>query len=183
MALGAWFLNNKKGNSMKNVEKSEMDFIIGDSKYCQHNTSDYHFYIAEDTSLLYNGMHGDYSVLLGGNWRFELIVDSFTGLCTHVQSFLKKLEVTYTTLELPKYESKDLYFAKEGSLEPGGGCHYFPFANKAFWDARGRTLCYGDPNSKGDAVEFTSKTIAIIDKKRLMCVYLLLDDITGEIVF
>ena len=160
-----------------------MNFIIGDSKYCQYKTSDYHFYITEDTSLLYNGLRGGYSVLLGGNWRFELIVDSLTGLCTHIQSFLGKLEVTYTTLKLPEYESKDLYFTKEEPLYPGGGCYYFPFASKAFWDAQGRVLCFGDPDSKGNAVEFTPKTIAVIDKKRLMCVYLLLDDITGEIVF
>lgn len=183
MALGAWFLNNKKENSIKNVTKSKMDFVIGDSKYCQHNASDYHFYMADDTSLLYNGMYGDYSVLLGGNWRFELVVDSLTGLCTYVQSFLEKLEVTYTTLELPKSKAKDLYFVRENPLNPGGGCHYFPFANKAFWDSQREILCYGNPNSTGEAIEFMPKMIAVIEKKQLMCIYLILDDINGKVGF
>lgn len=77
---------------------SKINFIIGDTKYCQINIFNYNFYIAEDNSLLYNGLHGDYSVLLGGNWHFELIVDSFTGLCTQMQSFLNELEVTYVYL-------------------------------------------------------------------------------------
>lgn len=183
MALGSWFLKNKKGVPMQNITETKMEFVIGDTKYCKMNTADCRFYIAEDTSLLYDGLHGDYSVLLGGNWRFELIVDSYTGLCTQMQSFLNKLEVTHTALKLPKSQHKDLYFVGEESLEPGCGCHYFPFANKAFWDEEKKILCYGDTNSDGEAVEFTSKTIAVIKNKRLMCVYLVLDNINEKIVF
>lgn len=38
---------------------------------------------------------GDYSILLGGNWRFELIVDSSTGLCVKFQSLLDELKVFF----------------------------------------------------------------------------------------
>ncbi len=165
---------------MQNGSKRNMDFVIGDTKYCSVHAADGHFYMTEDSSLLYNGLQGDYSVLLGGNWRFELIVDSRTGLCTQVQSFLGKLEVTYTTLTLPKSADKDLYFVREEALASGCGCHYFPFQNKAFWDKERKILCFGDPHSNGEAVEFTPKVIAVVDHKQLMCVYLLLDDLAGE---
>ncbi len=181
MALRLRFLKNKEDNSIQNAAEIKMHFVIGDTKYYQMNTSDHNFYIAEDSSLLYNGLHGDFSVLLGGNWRFELIVDSSTGLCTQMQSFLNELEVTYTSLQLPKSKHKDLYFVSEEAMKPGCGCHYFPFANRAFWDEEKKILCYGDVNSNGEAVEFTSKTIAVIENKQLMCVYLVLDDINGKV--
>ncbi len=141
------------------------------------------FYIADDTSLLYSGLDGDYSVLLGGNWRFELVVDSQTGLCTHIQSFLEKLEVTDADLTLPMAVSKDLYFADESSLEPGGGCHYHPFSNTAFWDKKKKVLCFGDPDGQGEAVEFTPKTIAVIKENQLKSIFLNLDGMKRQISF
>ena len=141
------------------------------------------FYIADDTSLLYSGLDGDYSVLLGGNWRFELVVDSQTGLCTHIQSFLEKLEVTDADLTLPMAVSKDLYFADESSLEPGGGCHYHPFSNTAFWDKKKKVLCFGDPGCQGEAVEFTPKTIAVIKENQLKSIFLNLDGMKRQISF
>lgn len=168
------FLEN---NNVENGAEDKMAFVIGDTKYCQIQPADCHFYMTEDSSLLYNGLRGDYSVLLGGNWRFELLVDHSTGLCTQIQSFLHKLEVTCVPLELPKAERKDLYFTRRAALEPGCGCHYFPFQRNAFWDKENRILCFGDPHSNGKAVEFTPKIIAVIDHKQLMCVYLILDDL------
>ena len=141
------------------------------------------FYIADDTSLLYSGLDGDYSVLLGGNWRFELVVDSQTGLCTHIQSFLENLEVTDADLTLPMAVSKDLYFAEESSLEPGGGCHYHPFSNTAFWDKKKKVLCFGDPDGQGEAVEFTPKTIAVIKENQLKSIFLNLDGMKRQISF
>ena len=84
MALGAWFLNSKKDKKKECVSTNKMYFYIGDSKFCRFKSFNSSFYLAEDSSLLYDGLQGDYSVLLGGNWRFELIVDSETGLCTHM---------------------------------------------------------------------------------------------------
>ena len=141
------------------------------------------FYIADDTSLLYSGLDGDYSVFLGGNWRFELVVDSQTGLCTHIQSFLENLEVTDADLTLPMAVSKDLYFANERSLEPGSGCHYHPFSNTAFWDKKKKILCFGDPDGQGEAVEFTPKTIAVIKENQLKSIFLNLDGMKRQISF
>ncbi len=176
------FFKKRSGKAMQNIVENKSDFVIGDTQYYQLDPESRHFYLAEDTSLLYHGLQGDYSVLLGGNWRFELVVDCLTGLCTQVQGFLYGLEVTYAALELPKSELKDLYFISEKPLVSGGGCYYLPFAKKAFWDAEKKILCYGDPHSNGEAVEFTSKTIAVIENKRLMCVYLILDDMREDIV-
>ena len=156
---------------------------IGGAKYRRLISSDSTFYIDADSSLLYKGLQGDFSVLLGGNWRFELIVDSQTGLCTHMQSFLKNLEVTAADLELPDSVEKDLYFICENSRESGGGCHYYPFTNMTFWDAKKKILCYGDPVSEGEAVEFTPKTIAIIKEAQLKSMYLVLDCVNREISF
>ena len=184
MALGSWFLNHEMEKQEENEKKGRMFFSIGEPKYCRFIPSDSTFYLADDSSLLYNnGLQGDYSVLLGGNWRFELIVDSQTGLCIHMQSYLNKLEVTAASLDLPDSIVKDLYFVSENPLEKGCGCHYHPFINMAFWDEKKKILCYGDPYSKGEAVEFTPKTIAIIKDAQLKSMYLVLDCIDGEISF
>ena len=160
-----------------------MYFYIDGTKYRNMISSESAFYIADDTSLLYSGLDGDYSVLLGGNWRFELVVDSQTGLCTHIQSFLENLEVTDADLTLPMAVSKDLYFADESSLEPGGGCHYHPFSNTAFWDKKKKVLCFGDPDCQGEAVEFTPKTIAVIKENQLKSIFLNLDGMKRQISF
>lgn len=182
MALGSWFLNREK-DKQENTKTSKMFFSIEDPKYFRLIPSNSGFCLTEDSSLLYNGLKGDFSVLLGGNWRFELIVDSQTGLCTHLQCFLKKLEVTAASLDLPDSIIKDLYFVGEKPLEPGCGCHYLPFNNMAFWDEKKKILCYGDPSSNGEAVEFTPKTIAIIKDAQLKCMFLDLDCIDREISF
>lgn len=183
MALGSWFLIREEDKKENNTKPSNMFFCIEDPKYCRLIPSDSTFYLTDDSSLLYNGLQGDYSVLLGGNWRFELIVDSHTGLCTHIQSFLKKLEITASNLELPDATTKDLYFVSENPLESGCGCHYHPFNNMAFWDEKKKILCFGDPCSKGEAIEFTPKTIAIIKGAQLKSMFLALDCIDREISF
>lgn len=53
-----------------------MEFIIGDSVVFNLKEDEFDFYLEKDKSLMYTKNAGDYSVLLGGNWRFELIVDS-----------------------------------------------------------------------------------------------------------
>ena len=183
MALGAWFLKRDMNKQEKYAKTNKMHFIIEDPTYCTLIPSDSNFYLTKDSSLLYNGLQGDFSVFLGGNWRFELIVDSKTGLCTHIQSFLKKLEVTVANLDLPDSVVKDLFFVSETPLESGCGCHYYPFVNMAFWDEKKKILCFGDPGIKGDAIEFTPKTIAIIKDTQLKSMYLTLDRIYEEIPF
>ena len=93
---------------MKNhIQMNKIEFMIGDL-YDRDSVKDRNdFYLTEDRSLLYQSTtNGDYSILLGGNWRFELIVDSSTGLCIKFQSFLDELKVLHKPLVLP--ESKNI---------------------------------------------------------------------------
>ena len=89
---------------MKNhIQMNKIEFMIGDL-YDRDSVKDRNdFYLTEDRSLLYQSTtNGDYSILLGGNWRFELIVDSSTGLCIKFQSFLDELKVLHKPLVLLK---------------------------------------------------------------------------------
>ncbi len=184
MALGTWFLNNKK-KVATNIDAltNRIEFAVGDSILSDEQDSNGDFFLTKDKSLLYNKSSGDYSVLLGGNWRFELIIDSYTGLCVKVQCFLDELSVTQTSLEIPQCSQKSVYVTSDEPLSPACGCHYYPFENMAFWDPKKHLLCIGNPYSSGQAVEFTNNTIAIIENGKLMCVYLSLSSISGDALF
>lgn len=178
MALGTWFLNRSRKNLVdQNILKGNGTFVIGNDKLLNQN---FDFCLAKDKSLLYPKANGDYSILLGGNWRFELIVDSTTGLCQKFQIFLDGIKVIHASLVLPKSKSRDLYYESNEALSPTEGCHYFPFINSAIWDDKNHILCIGNPISDGDAVEFRHKTIAIINNGQLECIYLVLDSIIGN---
>ncbi len=157
---------------------NKMFFLIGDL-YNRDSVENYnYFYLTKDKSLLYNTItSGDYSVLFGGNWRFELIVDSATGLCVKFQSFLDELKVSHRTIDLPESTPKKIFFTSNDVLSPGGGCHYFPFENKVYWDERKSILCIGNPNIEGEVVEFVPQTISVIRNGQIVCLYLILGNI------
>ena len=184
MALGTWFLNTKrkKDTGMATLT-NRIDFVVGNEVLINEQDTNADFFLSEDGSLLYSKSSGDYSVLLGGNWRFELVVDSSTGLCVKLQCFLDELSVTHTALELPQYQQKKVYVVCEEPLSSACGCHYLPFEDSVFWDYTKHLLCIGDPRSTGQAIEFTNKTIAIIDDTKLRCVYLLLNSISSDTIF
>ena len=164
---------------MKNhIQMNKIEFMIGDL-YDRDSVKDRNdFYLTEDRSLLYQSTtNGDYSILLGGNWRFELIVDSSTGLCIKFQSFLDELKVSHRTIDLPESTPKKIFFTSNDVLSPGGGCHYFPFENKVYWDERKSILCIGNPNIEGEVVEFVPQTISVIRNGQIVCLYLILGNI------
>ena len=88
---------------MKNhIQMNKIEFMIGDLYDRDSVKGRNDFYLTEDRSLLYQSTtNGDYSILLGGNWRFELIVDSSTGLCIKFQSFLDELKFLHKPLVFP----------------------------------------------------------------------------------
>ena len=176
---GTWFLNHKCGNK----DNRKMCFYTKEPKYRQLIPSQSNFRLEEDSSLLYDGLHGDFSVLLGGNWRFELVVDTQTGLCTQIRSFLQQMDVTEANLVIPKSEQKDLFFCSDTELVAGGGCHYFPFQNSILWDEKKRILCFGNPNSEGHKVHFIPQVYAIIHSGQLECVFMDLQHINRDISF
>lgn len=184
MALGTWFLNRKG----KLIEKTtpltpKVSFVVGDSSLSLQQGSHADFFLTQDKSLMYGKPSGDYSVLLGGNWRFELIADSSTGLCVKIQCFLDKLNIICAALDLPPYQQKNIYVTSDEPLSPTCGCHYFPFEDHVFWDPQKHILCVGNPNRDGESVEFTSKTVAVIKNGELQCVYLILDGVVDVPIF
>lgn len=149
-----------------------MIFEIKKKKYYDLISPGSKYYLTDDSSLLYNGLNGDFSIILGGNWRFELLVDSYTGLCTCVQCFLDKIVMGYVDLIIPDFEKGDLFIVDRNQLEYGCGCQYLSINNTVFWDKNRKILCYGDRKCKGDPVEFTLGIIAVINDRQLKCLYL-----------
>ena len=166
---------------MKNhIPINRIEFIVGDTYNSDSAKHRNHFYLAEDKSLMYQSTKaGDYSVLLAGNWRFELVVDSYTGLCIKFQSLLDELKVLHQSLLLPESKAKRVFIKSDEMLYPGGGCHYHPFVNKAYWDSRKNILCIGDPYVIGEAIEFAPYTTMVVKKRQLVCLYLELSHISG----
>lgn len=176
VALGTWFLNlediKKKGISI-----NRMEFVIGDLYTSDAVKGCNRFYLTKDKSLLYkSSASGDYSILLGGNWRYELIVDSTTGLCVKFQSFLDELKVSHRNLFLPKSKPRRVFFIGDEVLFSGEGCHYYPFFDKSYWDKRKCILCIGNPNIVGEAVEFTPQATMVVRNGQIVCLYLELKD-------
>lgn len=137
------------------------------------------FLLKDDGSLLYTCNAGDYSVLLGGNWRFELIVDSTDGHCTKIQCFLDELAVFRAEVKIPDYSKGYVYLDNFEELEPYGGCQYLQFDDAVLWDESQMVMCIGNPYIDGTAVEFAHNIVAVIQNDQLRCLYLMLDGITG----
>lgn len=166
---------------MKNhIPMNRIEFMIGDL-YDRDSAKDRSgFYLAKDKSLMYQStINGDYSVLLGGNWRFELIVDSSTGLCVKFQSFLDELKVLHQPLVVPKSKARRVFIKSDEMLYPGEGCHYHPFENKVFWDERKDILCIGNPDEGGEVIEFAPYITMVVKKHQLVCLYLALHHVSG----
>lgn len=162
------------------IQMNRIQFMIGDLYDSDFVKDRNGFYLAEDKSLMYQStIDGDYSILLGGNWRFELIVDSFTGLCIKFQSFLDELKVLYKPLVLPESKARRVFVKSGEKLYPREGCHYHPFVNKAYWDEKKNILCIGNPNMVGEAIEFAPHIIMVVKRYQLVCLYLNLNNVSG----
>ena len=172
-------VSGEKG-MQKNISMNRIEFVIGDFYSSDSVKDENFFYLTKDKSLLYKTtINGDYSILLGGNWRFELIVDSSTGLCIKFQSFLDELKVLHKPLMLPESKARRVFINSDEMLYPGEGCHYHPFVNRAYWDERKKILCIGNPDEVGEVVEFTPYITMVVKRCQLVCIYLNLNNISG----
>lgn len=172
MALGTWFLTALKMRVNKKERQPNMSFSIGE-QYDIDTAKTSKFLLAQDKSLLYSAdLASDYSVLLGGNWRFELCVDSQTGLCVKILGFLDKLRVNVRNIEIPISVTKKLYFHSDEQINSGEGCHYFPFSCEVFWDTKRQILAVGDMNGEGEHIEFAPHIVATISKNQILCIYM-----------
>lgn len=157
---------------------NKLEFVIDDTYIRDSMENTKGFYLTEDSSLLYqSSINGDYSILLGGNWRFELIVDSYTGRCVKVQCFLDELKVLHKSLVLPESKLKKVFIKSGEMLCPGEGCHYYPFEDNVYWDKRKHILCIGNLDTIGESVEFTPQITMVIKNRHLVCLYLSLKNI------
>ena len=162
------------------IKENKIEFVIGELYDIDSVNCINHFKLTGDGSLLYRPIKsGDYSILLGGNWRFELIVDSSTGVCIKFQSFLDELKVVRRTLDLPDAKARRVFIKRDEMLIPGEGCHYHPFSDKVYWDERKNILCIGNPESLGEAVEFAPHIIMVVKNGQLDCLYLNLHNVSG----
>ena len=152
----------------------KMRFVIGE-RYDTLESYPVHFYTSSDQSLLYDNQRGDFSVLLGGDWRRELIVDSTTGKCIKIQSQLYNMPLKHSCLNVPFAERRAVYFKSDDKLSSLSGCHYFPFDDTAYFDPHNYILCFGNPLASGQAIEFSPNIIAVIDNENLNCIFMVLD--------
>lgn len=162
---------------MKNerVKQENMQF-----KYIiKENCNTGFFSIMKDCSLLYSTQGGNFTISLGGDWRFELNVDSDTGKCINFQGTLIG-NIQEKTLKIPSYHKGDLFFCHEGKLIIGAGCRYLCIDDRAYYDSIQKVLCVGNPCLNGVAIEFTDRTIAVICDNILVAIYLDLKDAYKE---
>lgn len=129
------------------------------------------FSVKDDKSLLYSIKGGDFSILLGDDWRFELNVDGNTGKCINIQGLLMGL-IEDTNLGTPKKITGNLFFFSDEKLISGTGCQYFPFESKVFYDPEKQILCIGKKDITGTAIEFADKIVAVIFNGDLKAIYL-----------
>lgn len=158
-----------------NVKQGNMQF-----KYIiKENCNTGFFSIMKDCSLLYSTKGGNFTVLLGGDWRFELNVDNTTGRCINFQGTVIG-NIQEKNLKIPSYYKGDLFFCYESDLLIGSGCHYYFIDDCAYYDSIQKVLCVGNPCSTGTAIEFTDKIIAVISDNALVAIYLDLKDACEE---
>lgn len=153
--------------NQKNKHKKNMFFEYN----LMENNLHGNFSIKNDKSLLYSIKGGDFSILLGDDWRFELNVDGNTGKCINIQGLLIGL-IENTNLEIPKKVTGNLFFCSDEQLISGTGCQYSPFESKVFYDPKKQILCIGKKDITGTAIEFADKIVAVILNGDLKAIYL-----------
>lgn len=138
------------------------------------------YILSENTTLSSLGCdEGGFGVYVAGNWRFELKVDPETGECFGFSGFMSKLTAKSAEISVPEAESKTL-ICKSEKLGEGSGCYCSCPNNSVLYDLKKKILCIGDPDAKGDAIEFLDSTVAVLANGRLCCIYLMLENIEEE---
>ena len=137
------------------------------------------FSIMKDRSLLYSTQGGNFSILLGGDWRFELNVDRNTDRCINFQGTLIG-NIQENEFEIPPHHKGNLYFRHNDEIVIGSGCHYLFIENNLYCNSTREVLCVGNPHSEGIAIEFADKIIAVVHDNNLVAIYLNMKDAYKE---
>ena len=162
---------------------SDMIFVADTENKSYNNDANCKFILAGDNSLLHTKHGGDFSLYLGNDWRFEIMVDSATGLCVKPQIFLDQLPVTFKLLHFPEGMRCGVRFSKREVLIAGDGCHYIPFDTTAYWDKNQEILCIGSPEPCGCAVEFINHAAMCLKGRKLCSLYLSLKGLHADRCF
>lgn len=149
-------------------------------------------YIVEDTSVLFKESieikedfsfrEIDFSILLGGNWRFSLDACSKTGKCIVFICFLDTSKYKAEKLIIPQNRKGELFFVPDDIMERGSGTHYFPFENTCYYDETADVICYGNPYIHGETIEFATNTYAVLRAEQLVAIYIKISNIKEYLV-
>ncbi len=121
-------------------------------------------------SLIYSKPLGDFTILLGGDWRLEISVDSRTGKCICFQGNMVG-NIKELNLNIPSSRKGDLFFRYQNYIA-GTGCHYLSIIDNIYYDSKEKIVCIGNPLTEGIAIEFTENTIVVLSDDKLVAVYL-----------
>lgn len=135
------------------------------------------FAFYDDSSLVYQVDNGGFNVLLGGNWALSLIVDYKTGRVEGFETLFNALNIIESELTLPICQKGTLFFSSNEELIKGSGCHYLPFENKIYYDAKNKIMCIGNRNADGMIVEFANSIIAVVNNSKLVTMYMNLREV------
>lgn len=115
--------------------------------------------------------YGDFQLLLGDGYHMSLGIDRETGECLTFYTLLDAITFEPSSFDFLNVPKASLLFYSD-SLKQQEGDHYTPFVEKKYYDEKNRILAFGDINSKGDLIEFSNDTYALIDDCRLAAVYI-----------
>jgi len=133
---------------------------------------DGNYVLSNDSSLMYSiPAYGDFQLLLGDGYHMSLGIDRETGECLTFYTLLDAITFETSSFDFLNIPKASLVFYSD-SLKKQEGDHYTPFVEKKYYDEKNRILAFGDINSKGDLIEFSNDTYALIDDCRLAAVYI-----------
>lgn len=130
------------------------------------------YVLSNDSSLMYSiPVYGDFQLLLGDGYHMSLGIDRRTGKCLTFYTLLDAITFERSSFDFLNIPKASLFFYSD-SLKQQEGDHYTPFVEKKYYDEKNHILAFGDINSKGDMIEFSNDTYALIDDCRLAAVYI-----------
>ena len=133
---------------------------------------DGNYVLSNDSSLMYSiPVYGDFQLLLGDGYHMSLGIDRETGECLTFYTLLDAITFEPSSFDFLNIPKASLFFYSD-SLKQLEGDHYTPFVEKKYYDEKNCILAFGDINSKGDLIEFSNDTYALIDNCRLAAVYI-----------
>lgn len=135
--------------------------------------------MTSDTSLLFDPWPIDinFSILLAGNWRYSLEMNSKTKKCIAFTGFFNELECELADLDILNSQKGELFFYDDMiKFISGSGCHYEKFTDKCYIDIKKNIIYIGKKNFSGNIIEFAKDTFAVISESSLEGIFVKISD-------